>query len=163
VLIAAINGASIGWGCTQLANFDLVYAAEEAWFQTPFMSLGLVPEGSSSYTFPNTMGKAHANRFLLAAEKVPAHDAYISGLVTQVIPGTKEEFLAKVCEKAKHLATFSGESLKMAKALSNRPTELAKHREQGVLEGYSLQTRANSADSKAMVKQFTDKAGKSKI
>ena len=44
VLIAAVHGASIGWGCTQLPAFDLVYAhGSSAFFQTPFASLGIVP------------------------------------------------------------------------------------------------------------------------
>ncbi|ORY15890.1 ClpP/crotonase-like domain-containing protein [Clohesyomyces aquaticus] len=65
VLIAAVHGASIGWGCTQLSNFDLVYAHQSAFFQTPFMQLGLVPEGGSSYTFPRVMGRVRANRLLV--------------------------------------------------------------------------------------------------
>lgn len=163
MLIAAVHGAAIGWGCTQLSNFDLVYAAEDAHFQTPFMALGFVPEGASSYTFPATMGKAHANRFLLAAEKVSAQEAYVSGLVTQVLPGSKEAFLEKVKEKAKHMGTFSGQSLKMAKALTNRPSELARQREQSVLEGHDLRVRVNSPEAQAMIKQFTDRVGKSKL
>lgn len=77
VLIAAVHGAAIGWGCTQLSNFDLVYAHPQSFFQTPFMSLGFSPEDQSSYTFPKTMGKQHANRLLLGAEKVSARDMYV--------------------------------------------------------------------------------------
>src|SRR5688572_14954564 len=72
VLIAAVHGASIGWGCTQLSNFDLIYAHQDAFFQTPFMPLGLVPEGGSSYNFPKVMGKPQANALLLAGEKLSA-------------------------------------------------------------------------------------------
>lgn len=74
MLIAAVNGAAIGWGCTQLYNFDLVYASEKAIFQTPFMSMGFAPEGGSSYTFPKVMGKQHANALLLASEKLMAQE-----------------------------------------------------------------------------------------
>ena len=70
VLIAAVHGAAIGWGCTQLYNFDLVYASPSAVFQTPFMSLGFVPEGGSSWTFPRVMGKLHANRLVGPASHV---------------------------------------------------------------------------------------------
>jgi peroxisomal 3,2-trans-enoyl-CoA isomerase len=64
---------------TQLFNFDLVYAHPQAFFQTPFMSLGFAPEGASSYSFPKVMGKQHANRLLLGAERVGAEEMYTSG------------------------------------------------------------------------------------
>lgn len=61
VLLAAVYAGAIGFGCTQLYDADLVYAHEDAFFHTPFMSLGLVPEAGSSVTFPRVMGKQHAN------------------------------------------------------------------------------------------------------
>ena len=119
VLIAAVHGASIGWGCTQLSNFDLIYAHHNAFFQTPFMPLGLVPEGGSSYTFPTTMGKPQANALLLAGERLSAQEAYVSGLITSVVQApSPDEFLAQVIEKAKKIGGYSGEALKMAKRLT---------------------------------------------
>ncbi|EME84233.1 uncharacterized protein MYCFIDRAFT_101074, partial [Pseudocercospora fijiensis CIRAD86] len=89
ILIAAVHGAAIGWGCTQLWNFDLVYAHAEAFFQTPFMPLGFAPEGGSSWSFPKVMGKMRANRLLIAGERVSAEEMWVSGFVTQVL-GKKE-------------------------------------------------------------------------
>lgn len=109
------------------------------------------------------MGKQHANRLLLAAEKLTAQEVYVSGLVTEVIPGEQEEFVEKVCEKARRIGTFNSEALRMCKALVNRPTELARQREASVLEGHDLKVRLNSDDAKAMVKGFFDRAGKSKL
>lgn len=164
VLIAAVNGAAIGWGCTQLYNFDLVYAAETAIFQTPFMSLGFVPEGASSYTFPKVMGKQHANALLLAAEKMTAQEMYISGLVTKVIPAaSREEFLARVCEQAKKIGEYPAESLRMAKAQVNRPIPLAEQREAGIREGHDLKVRLNSDEAKERMKAFTQKSSKSNL
>jgi peroxisomal 3,2-trans-enoyl-CoA isomerase len=128
------------------------------------MSLGFVPEGASSYSFPKVMGKQHANRLLLAAEKVTAQEMYISGLVTQVFfAKDPDEYLEIVMEKAKKIATFNAQSLKMAKAQINRPIPLAEQREAGIREGHDLKVRLNSADTKAMMKQFADKARKSKL
>lgn len=122
------------------------------------MSLGFVPEGASSYTFPKVMGKQHANRLLLAAEKLTAHEMYISGLVTQVILAKDpEEFLGKVVEKAKRIATFDSESLRMAKALGNRPVVLAEQREAGIREGHDLKVRLNDDETKAKIKDFASK------
>ncbi|KAF2007372.1 ClpP/crotonase [Amniculicola lignicola CBS 123094] len=118
VLIAAVHGASIGWGCTQLSNFDLVYAHQDAFFQTPFMQLGLVPEGGSSYMFPRVMGRVQANRLLLAGERMSAQQAYLSGLITEVVEAdSPDAFLAKAVEKAKIIGGYSAEALLMAKKL----------------------------------------------
>jgi peroxisomal 3,2-trans-enoyl-CoA isomerase len=162
-----VHGAAIGWGCTQLFNFDLVYAHPQAFFQTPFMALGFAPEGQSSYSFPKVMGKQHANRLLLAGDRVTAHEMYVSGLVTQVLgtPGdSAADFLGQVSEIGKRIGEFSGESLKMAKALVNRPTVLAEQREAGMREAESLKVRLNSPETIAMVAGFGKKTrGASKI
>ena len=124
------------------------------------MSLGFSPEGQSSYTFPKTMGKQHANRLLLGAEKVSARDMYVSGLVTQVLgeaEDSREVFLGRVGEVAKRIGTFNGESLRMCKALVNRPTLLAEQREAGVKEGKDLMIRLNAPETKAMVAAFAAK------
>jgi peroxisomal 3,2-trans-enoyl-CoA isomerase len=125
------------------------------------MSMAFVPEGASSYTFPKVMGKQHANRLLLAAEKLNANEMYVSGLVTEVIPGDQAAFVEAVAERAKRIGTFNAQALQMAKALINKPTDLARQREASVLEGHDLKVRLNSDDAKAMVKAFLDKSGKS--
>ena len=166
ILIAAVHGASIGWGCTQLFNFDLVYAHPKAFFQIPFMSLGFSPEGQSSYTFPKVMGKQHANRLLLGAEKLTAQEMYVSGMLTQVLgepDDSREAFLEKVAEIAKSIGGFNGESLRMCKPLVNRPTMLAEQREAGMREGHDLKVRLNSPETKAMVAAFANRAKRSKI
>ena len=166
ILIAAVHGAAIGWGCTQLFNFDLVYAHPKAFFQTPFVSLGFSPEGQSSYTFPKVMGKQHANRLLLGAEKLTAQEMYVSGMVTRVLGeanDSREAFLEKVTEVTKRIDGYTGESLKMCKALVNRPTTLAEQREAGMREGHDLKVRLNSPETKAMVAAFANKERKSKL
>lgn len=148
ILIAAVNGAAIGWGCTQLWNFDLVYASTNAFFQTPFTRLGFVPEGGSSYTFPKMMGRPHAMRMLLASDRVPAREAYISGFVTEVIEdgGNRETFVQMVCEKAQTIAGYPEESLRLVKDLTNRDSEIDDMRRASERERVAL-SRVLSGDA----------------
>ena len=47
-LIAAVDGVAFGIGMTLMFHCDYVVATEAAKFATPFVSLGLVPEGAST-------------------------------------------------------------------------------------------------------------------
>lgn len=146
-----------------------MYAHPKAFFQTPFTALGFTPEGQSSWTFPRVMGKQHASRLLLGAEKVSAGEMYVSGLVTQVLGEEGESpgaFLARVVDVAKRVGGYNGESLRMTKALINRPEALAEQREAGVREGKDLMVRMNDPETKAKLAAFGAKGkdgGKSKL
>ena len=61
-------------------------------------------------------------------------------------------------EIAKRIGGFNGESLRMCKALVNRPVMLAEQREAGMREGADLKTRLNSPETKAMVAAFANKS-----
>uniref|UniRef100_A0A8R1UWC0 Serpentine receptor class gamma n=1 Tax=Pristionchus pacificus TaxID=54126 RepID=A0A8R1UWC0_PRIPA len=51
VVIGLVNGPAIGFPCTFLGLFDYVVCSESAYFHTPFMSLGMPPEGASTAIF----------------------------------------------------------------------------------------------------------------
>jgi peroxisomal 3,2-trans-enoyl-CoA isomerase len=156
VLIAAVHGASIGWGCTQLSSFDLIYAHQSAFFQTPFASLGIVPEGGSSYNFPKAMGKARANALLLAGDRLSAHEAWVGGLITGLIEAESiDSFLATVLEKAKRIATYSGEALQMAKQLIvDAADDLEATRQAGERERRDILIRFAAEDTKERMAAF---------
>lgn len=159
ILIAAVHGASIGWGCTQLSNFDLIYAHQNAFFQTPFMPLGLVPEGGSSYNFSTVMGRPQANALLLAGERLSAHEAYVGGLITAVVEaGSPDAFLAKVVEKAKRIGTFSAEALQMAKRLIMDATDnLEARKKAGERERRDILIRFSREETKQSLAAFGKK------
>jgi len=165
VLIAAIHGASIGWGCTQLSSFDLIYAHQSAFFQTPFASLGIVPEGGSSYSFPKTMGKARANALLLAGDRLSAHEAWVGGLVTGIVEAESvESFLSTVLNKAKRIGTYSGEALRMAKQLTmDAADDVEARRLAGERERRDILIRFAAEDTKARLTAFGGPKEKSKI
>jgi len=114
-LVAAVNGPAVGIGTTLLFHCDLVYAGDNARFQMPFTSLGLVPEFASSYLLPLIAGYKRAAELLLLGEPFDAHKALAAGIVTKVLPaGDTFEAAAQAAAK---LATLPPESIRLTKAL----------------------------------------------
>jgi peroxisomal 3,2-trans-enoyl-CoA isomerase len=165
ILIAAVHGASIGWGCTQLSSFDLIYAHQSAFFQTPFASLGIVPEGGSSYNFPKAMGKARANALLLAGDRLTAHQAWVGGLITGVVEAESvDTFLNKVLAKTKIMGTYSAEALQMAKRLTmDAVDDMEARRRAGERERRDILIRFAAPDTKEILAAFGGGKAKSKM
>jgi enoyl-CoA hydratase/carnithine racemase len=101
-LVAAIEGAAVGIGCTLCFHCDLVYAAPGARFQMPFVNLGLVAEAGSSLLAPQRFGRAKASQFILLGEAFDAAEAWRLGLVNEVIE-TGDVYVYAL-DKAKRLA-----------------------------------------------------------
>src|SRR5436853_3251714 len=75
-IIAAVDGIAIGIGTTMLFHCDYVLASTTATFSTPFIHLGLVPEGASSLLMPRTMGHQRAFAMLVMGRKFSAEEAH---------------------------------------------------------------------------------------
>jgi enoyl-CoA hydratase/carnithine racemase len=83
-LIAAVKGRAVGIGTTMLMHCDLVTANPDTQFSMPFVSLGLVAEGGSSYNFPRLVGHAKASEILLTGRTFSASEALEMGLINTV-------------------------------------------------------------------------------
>lgn len=81
--IAAVRGRAVGMGVTMLPHFDLVYAARDATFLTPFATLGIVLEYGSSFTLPRLIGRQRASELILRGKPIDAATALEWGLVTR--------------------------------------------------------------------------------
>lgn len=117
-IVAAVNGPAIGIGMTMLLHCDLVYAGEKALFQMPFINLGLVPEGGSSFLIPLMMGHARGAELLMLGVPVDAAKALSLGIVTAVHP--VEDFLAAARKAASRLASLPPAAMRKTKALLKR-------------------------------------------
>ena len=83
-LIAAVKGRAVGIGTTMLMHCDLVTANPDTQFSMPFVSLGLVAEGGSSYNFPRLVGHAKASEILLTGRPFSATEALEMGLINTI-------------------------------------------------------------------------------
>jgi enoyl-CoA hydratase/carnithine racemase len=83
-LIAAVHGRAVGIGTTMLMHCDIVTANPNTVFSMPFVSLGLVAEGGSSYLFPRLVGHAKASEILLTGRNFTADEALQMGLINEI-------------------------------------------------------------------------------
>jgi len=113
-LVAKVDGMSLGIACTTLALCDFVYASERAWFQTPFTKIAQAPEGCSSFTFPQLMGRQKASEILLLNRRITAQEAYERNLVNEVFK--VDEIDAVVDKKLEYIASLPPKSIQSCKA-----------------------------------------------
>ncbi len=90
-VVAAVNGAAVGIGCSLALACDLILAAEDAYFFLSFANIGLMPDGGATLSVPARIGKARAMEMSLLAEKVPAPKALEWGLINAVHPNAEPD------------------------------------------------------------------------
>lgn len=120
-IIAAVDGVAIGIGVTLLFHCDYVLASTTATFVTPFIHLGLVPEGASSLLMPRTMGHQRAFATLVMGRPMTADAAHIAGFVNVVVaPGHTEAEARKV---AREICALPADAVAISRKLLKLPPE----------------------------------------
>jgi enoyl-CoA hydratase/carnithine racemase len=120
-LIAAVDGIAIGIGTTMLFHCDHVIASKTATFSTPFIHLGLVPEGASSLLAPRTMGHQRAFAMLVMGRTLSADEARETGFVSTVVaPGHTEAEAGKI---ARDICALPAEAVALSRKLLKPPPE----------------------------------------
>src|SRR6476660_3015855 len=114
-VVAAVSGAAVGIGTTMLLHCDQVIASDTAVLLTPFVSLGLVPEGGSSLIAPRLMGHARAFSLLVMGKPLSAGQAMDAGIVNAVVPAVELE--ARALTTANEIAALPTESVVEARRL----------------------------------------------
>lgn len=87
VLIAALNGPTVGLSAALLGFCDFVYATPHTFLLTPFSSLGLVAEGGASAGLVHRMGLPKATEALLMSRKISCEELVQCGFVNKVFKG----------------------------------------------------------------------------
>jgi enoyl-CoA hydratase/carnithine racemase len=121
-LVAAVQGRAVGVGTTMLLHCDLVVLADNALLTTPFVSLALVPEASSSLLMPMRIGYARAFEMFALGEAVDSSSALAWGIANRVVPLDKLDVEAMAL--AARLAKQPAGAVSATKRLMRNPEVL---------------------------------------
>jgi 2-(1,2-epoxy-1,2-dihydrophenyl)acetyl-CoA isomerase len=117
-VLAAVNGAAAGAGCSLALACDLILASEKASFMEIFVRVGLVPDSGSLFFLPRLVGTAKAMELCLTGDPVSAQDAERIGMVNRVVP--HDDLLKTAMEWATRLALGPGKAIGLIKRGLNR-------------------------------------------
>jgi enoyl-CoA hydratase/carnithine racemase len=149
-IVAAVDGIAIGIGTTMLLHCDYVIASTTTTFSTPFIHLGLVPEGASSLLAPRTMGHQRAFAMLVMGRSLSADDGRLAGFVNAVVaPGHTEAEARKV---AREICALPAEAVAISRRLVRlSPEDLTRRIDQ---ESHLFGERMRSTEAVAAFKTF---------
>ena len=114
-MIAAVNGAAIGWGMELALYADIRIASEQAKFSEMFIKRGLVCDVGGFYRLPSIVGPAKAAELLFTGRTLDAATALEWGLVNRVVPA--DALMDEALAMAQTVAAQAPQALRMTKAL----------------------------------------------
>ncbi len=84
-VIAAVNGAAVGWGMELAVMSDIRIASDKARFGELFVKRGLCCDVPGMGRLAQLVGRAHASELLFTGRVIGADEALRIGLVSQVV------------------------------------------------------------------------------
>jgi enoyl-CoA hydratase/carnithine racemase len=120
-MVAAVSGVAVGVGSTMLLHCDYVVAGTDAYFSTPFVGLGLVPEAGSSLVAPRLMGQRRAFEFLVMGHPLNATHAKEFGIANMVV--APQDVDAEALKAAREIAALPPGAVAASRALMRGETD----------------------------------------
>lgn len=153
-VVAAVNGAAAGAGCSLALAADIVIAARSAYFLQAFVNIGLIPDAGATWLLPRLAGRARAMEMMMLGERISAEKAAEWGLISRVI---EDEDLAKeAATLATKLASGPTRALGLIRRLA-RDAEQLSLSEVLAAERIAQREAGRTEDFRAAVMAFVQK------
>jgi len=153
-VIAAVNGAAIGWGCELALFADLRVASDRARFSEMFVKRGLSCDVGGFYRLPALVGPEKAAELLFTGDILDAAEAQRIGLVGRVVP--HERLLDEARALAERIAANPPLAVRALKAGLRRAT-FGDPQELGGWAIDTIRRLAATADHREGVASFLEK------
>jgi enoyl-CoA hydratase len=118
-IVAAVNGAAVGLGCSLASLSDLVVMEEQAFFSDPHVALGLVAGDGGAITWPLLMGLQRVKEWILLGGQISSAQALEWGLTNRVVP--QGEAVTEARALAVRLAKLPPQALAQTRRVLNQP------------------------------------------
>jgi enoyl-CoA hydratase len=140
-VVAAVNGAAIGLGCTLATLCDIVFLADTARIADPHVAVALVAGDGGAVTWPHMTSILKAKQYLLTGDPVPPDEAVAIGLANFVVPA--DRCVAEATAFAHRLAALPPQAVQDTKAVLNQHLR----RSAVAALGYGLAAETHSHDT----------------
>jgi len=116
-VIAAVNGAAVGLGCSVAVLCDIVLISERAFLADPHVSVGLVAGDGGAAFWPLLTPILRSREYLYTGDKIPAATAVELGLASRVV--APDELLPQARTLAGRLAAQPADALAGTKRVAS--------------------------------------------
>jgi enoyl-CoA hydratase len=140
-VVAAVNGAAIGLGCTLVTLCDIVFLADTARMADPHVTVALVAGDGGAVTWPHLTSMLKVKQYLLTGDAVPPEEAVAIGLANFVVPAG--EVVAQATAFAHRLAALAPQAVQDTKSVLNQQLRLSAV----TALGYGLAAERHSHDT----------------
>ena len=114
-VLASVHGAAAGGGMSLAMACDMIVAADDAVVAMAYSTLGVSPDGGSTFSLPRIVGMKKAMELAMMGDRIDAQEALDLGIVNWLVPAA--ELQAETARLAAKLAGRATAALGRTKAL----------------------------------------------
>ncbi|EKU45819.1 enoyl-CoA hydratase/isomerase family protein [Brevibacterium sp. LS14] len=120
-VVAQVQGAALGLGFGIAAAADIVYAAENAKFGSPFAAIGAMLDSGAHHVFLDRLGYHRTMDLIVTGDFMSGAEAAAAGIVSRAVPA--DELADFVEEKLNGIVSGPAEAYAMEKSFVQKLTD----------------------------------------
>lgn len=155
-VIAAVNGAAVGFGATMQLAMDIRLASTSARYGFVFARRGITPEAASSWFLPRLVGVSTALEWCYTGRMISATEAHARGLVRSIhapdeLLGAARSLAREIIDNAAPVSVALTRQMIWRMLGTDHPMEAHK------IDSRAVQSRGRAGDAREGIAAFLEK------